>query len=247
MTMPLPVSRRSLLAAAVVLCSGLALPACSAKWAAEPTRMEFPNTDDRAFDDIQRALRGVGFASRPAPDEDRVLFVTGIDTTRNLRAALRAIQDVPGVQPLQNATLVWGDLNLAVTGRTLIAVEFSRGSTLWIADGPASRPWRQIDVRREATSWEGPVNLTGVVAQTRGVVFVAIERNGAVRYERWDVFGGDRRAVSDVPNEIGPPPVAGASQPRRSAPAQPARPASDRSGSAGGDRDALINKWNGGR
>jgi hypothetical protein len=166
------------------------------------TRFEF---SDMTKDEARQMLvvfqeADLNAAIDPAA-EITTIEAKNIRTTAEVSKLIGAIRDksreMNKSQPLTEATLRFGRLQISGTVYTSISIAVSPNARAFVADRQKEDPWREVRV--EGGRFDGVVNTEFTVADQGGWVYIAAFREGAARYSRVNVLTGKVEAGVALP------------------------------------------------
>ncbi|MCR9216477.1 MAG: hypothetical protein NXI14_04665 [bacterium] len=195
-------SRARLLIGAALLIGATALMGCQQRRWGALTRFEF---SDLSVDEGRQMLTvfneaGLNAALDPSA-EVTTIEAKNIRTTKEVSKLIGAIREkskqMNKSQPLTEATLRFGRLQISGTVYTSISIAVSPNARAFVADRQKQDPWREVKV--EGGRFEGVVNTEFTVADQGGWVYIAAFREGAARYSRVNVLTGKVEAGVPLP------------------------------------------------
>ncbi len=191
--------------ALVLLIGASALAGCQQRRWGALTRFEF---SDMTRDEARQMLVVFQEAGLNAAVDPRAEVTTieakNIRTTAELSKLIGAIRDkskeMNKSQPLTEATLRFGRLQISGTVYTSISIAVSPNARAFVADRQKEDPWREVRV--EGGRFDGVVNTEFTVADQGGWVYIAAFREGAARYSRVNVLTGRVEAGVPLPEGL---------------------------------------------
>ncbi|XHC25778.1 MAG: hypothetical protein ACFHWZ_02610 [Phycisphaerales bacterium] len=195
-------SRARLLIGAALLIGATTLMGCQQRRWGALTRFEF---SDLSVDEGRQMLTvfneaGLNAALDPSA-EVTTIEAKNIRTTKEVSKLIGAIREkskqMNKSQPLTEATLRFGRLQISGTVYTSISIAVSPNARAFVADRQKQDPWREVKV--EGGRFEGVVNTEFTVADQGGWVYIAAFREGAARYSRVNVLTGKVEAGVPLP------------------------------------------------
>ena len=193
-------SRARLLIGLAMLIGTAALTGCSQnRWGAV-TRFEFSDMTIDEAREMMVVFREAGLnAEIDQTAEITTIEAKNIRTTKEVSKLIRAIRaksrEMNKSQPLTEATLRFGRLQIVGKVYTSITIAVSPNARAFVADRQPQDPWREVTVNDG--EFDGVVNTQFTVAEQGGWVYIAAFREGAARYSRVNVLTG--RVESGVP------------------------------------------------
>lgn len=199
-------ARRNRTLIVIALLAGAALlGGCQQRrWGAQ-TRFEF---SDLTRDEARQMLTvfqqaGLNAAIDPS-SEVTTIEVKNIRTTAEVSKLIGAIREQSAKmnksQPLTEATLRFGRLQISGTVYTSISIAVSPNARAFVADRQKDDPWREVRVADGR--FDGVVSTEFTVADQGGWVYIAAVREGAARYSRVNVLTGRVEAGVPLPDGV---------------------------------------------
>jgi hypothetical protein len=185
---------------AVVVLSG-----CQQRRWGAVTRFEF---SDLSQDEARQMLvvfqqAGINAAVDPRA-EVTTIEAKNIRTTAEVSKLIGAIREKSTAmnksQPLTEATLRFGRLQISGTVYTSISIAVSPNARAFVADRQKDDPWREVRVADGR--FDGVVSTEFTVADQGGWVYIAAVREGAARYSRVNVLTGRVEAGVPLPEGL---------------------------------------------
>lgn len=185
--------RNGILFVLTLLIGASVLTGCQQRRWGALTRFEF---SDMTQDEARQMMvvfseAGLNAAIDPSA-EITTIEAKNIRTTAEVSKLIGAIREKSAAmnksQPLTEATLRFGRLQISGTVYTSISIAVSPNARAFVADRQKEDPWREVKV--EGGRFDGVVNTEFTVADQGGWVYIAAFREGAARYSRVNVLTG---------------------------------------------------------
>lgn len=181
------------------------LPACQQRRWGALTRFEFSDMTVEEGRQMLTVFNEAGLNAAIDPSaEITTIEAKNIRTTAEVSKLIGAIREksreMNKSQPLTEATLRFGRLQISGTVYTSISIAVSPNARAFVADRQKEDPWREVKV--EGGRFDGVVNTEFTVADQGGWVYIAAFREGAARYSRVNVLTGKVEAGVPLPEGL---------------------------------------------
>lgn len=195
-------TRRCSLLLTAALISAAALAGCQQRRWGALTRFEFSDMNREEAKQMLSVFNEAGINAAIDPSvEIATIEAKNIRTTAEVSKLIGAIREkskeMNKSQPLTEATLRFGRLQISGTVYTSITIAVSPNARAFVADRQKDDPWREVKV--EGGKFDGVVNTEFTVADQGGWVYIAAFREGAARYSRVNVLTGKVEAGVPLP------------------------------------------------
>lgn len=185
--------RNGILFVLALLIGGSVLTGCQQRRWGALTRFEFSDMTQNEARQMLVVFQEAGLNASVDPSaEVTTIEAKNIRTTAELSKLIGSIRDkskdMNKSQPLTEATLRFGRLQISGTVYTSISIAVSPNARAFVADRQKEDPWREVRV--EGGRFDGVVNTEFTVADQGGWVYIAAFREGAARYSRVNVLTG---------------------------------------------------------
>lgn len=191
--------------ALVLLVGASVLTGCQQRRWGALTRFEFSDMTQDEARQMLTVFQQAGLNASIDPSaEVTTIEAKNIRTTAEVSKLIGAIRDksreMNKSQPLTEATLRFGRLQISGTVYTSISIAVSPNARAFVADRQKEDPWREVRV--EGGKFDGVVSTEFTVADQGGWVYIAAFREGAARYSRVNVLTGKVEAGVPLPANL---------------------------------------------
>lgn len=175
-------------------CSSASKPSGATNAWTAPTTYRFSALDAKQAAKIESIFQSRKLLYRRTSDSPLAYEVKGLRDTAELTRLNRELSEATG-QPFETAAMQFGGMDPAATAYSNVELKVTPGAGAFVADGPATAPWRRVYVDSKG-SWRGLVNTRQTVANKGGWLYVAATNAGLTKYSRVHVASRKAEALS---------------------------------------------------